>query len=164
MKTQFLLFLLFLSAPARANEPIVHLTEHSPPLEHCEDCHMKKTRTFMQPKKQPQRNHAEKNLQHGKGEIACGSCHDAEHSNRLRSSATAPADFTHPSPVCQQCHVDVFRDWARGMHGKRTGGWNREKVQSQCIDCHDPHSVKFKKMQAMPAPKKPKFHIEKEAE
>jgi hypothetical protein len=127
----------------------------------CLNCHLKKSNQFINPKMKPQRNHEEKTLRHGKGEVACGACHDRNASNQLRTSPENPASFAFSSPVCMQCHVDIFRDWRDGIHGKRIGGWNLPKEQYQCIDCHDPHAVSFKKMQADPPPYKAKFHIEK---
>ena len=167
IRVKMIFFVLLLQAflsLAQAGEPSVRLKEHKVPAENCEDCHMKKNRPFMPSKKEPERNHPGKSLQHGKEEIACGSCHDIRQSNRLRTSKEAPATFAQPSPVCMRCHVEEFRNWSEGIHGKRTGGWNREKLQSQCVDCHNPHSVPFKKMQANPAPKKPKFHVDKASE
>ena len=133
-------------------------------LPKCENCHFKKKNEFIYPKKKLIREHTEKKFKHGRTEISCGSCHDANHSNYLRTSKEAAATFANSSPVCMQCHVDIFRDWSKGIHGKRVGGWDRDKVQSQCIDCHNSHSVTFKQMKAEPMPHKPKFQVDKVAE
>ena len=127
----------------------------------CQDCHTIKNREFISPKKQPYLEHSSIHLKHGKAEIACGSCHDRNNSNFLRSTVEASASFKNSSPVCMQCHINRYKDWQNGIHGKRIGGWNLDKIQSQCIDCHNPHSVKFYIMKASPAPKKPKLGITK---
>jgi nitrate/TMAO reductase-like tetraheme cytochrome c subunit len=154
------LFLL-LPASVRAEEDAkkIVLKEHKAPAEaaNCKNCHFKKSRAFIKPRQDPRLEHNYFNTLHGKGAIACGSCHDGNRQNQLN----APASFTNPSPVCKTCHEEIFKDWSEGIHGKRVGGWNREKTQFHCIDCHSPHSVSFKPMQAEPAPHHPKLLREK---
>ncbi|MGZ3650770.1 MAG: hypothetical protein ACXVB9_09300 [Bdellovibrionota bacterium] len=140
--------------------PGVVLREHHPPAEatNCKNCHAPKSKLFIKSRKDPQLEHRYFNTHHGKGAIACGSCHDANRQNQLNP----PATFSNPSPVCARCHVEIYRDWKTGIHGKRLGGWNLPKTQLNCVDCHDPHSVSFPKMEAMPPPHKPPLHRDKE--
>ncbi len=166
IKIAAILFFFVLSSQAKAqtlNPEVVHMTPHAAPpeAEHCQDCHFKRNNEFILSKNKTSLKHADHAGKHGRTEIACGSCHDRNNSNFLRTSADAPASFTNPSPVCKQCHEDRYRDWTHGLHGKRTGGWNLEKEQLHCINCHSPHSVRFKQMKAEPAPAKPKLGIEK---
>jgi hypothetical protein len=161
--------LIFISNPALSEEPAaekVHMEIHNPPAEaiHCQDCHMKKNQEFLLSKNRTALKHADLAGKHGRTEIACGSCHDRNNYNFLRTSADAPASFSNPSPVCKQCHEDRYRDWQKGMHGKRLGGWNREKEQLHCISCHSPHSVRFKQLKADPPPVMPKLGRDKEKE
>jgi formate-dependent nitrite reductase cytochrome c552 subunit len=131
------------------------------PVEDCKNCHLKKMRFFVDPRKQPERNHQNKDLRHGKTEVACGVCHDPNEQMALRTSIEAPTHFENSSPVCMQCHVDIYRDWEQGIHGKRLGGWNLPSEQVQCSDCHDPHSVSYQTMRAEPPPVKTKFTVDK---
>lgn len=150
------------SLPLDSNE--VALQAHQPPAEakNCASCHSKKSRPYMKTRKDPQLEHRYFNTHHGKGAIACGSCHDGNHSNQLYFTREAPATFSNPSPVCKQCHVEIFRDWAMGIHGKRLGGWNLPKTQLNCVDCHSPHSVSFPNMKSVSPPRKPKLHRDKD--
>ena len=128
-----------------------------PGASQCRDCHATKNNTYMLPAKNPVLRHAHIHLEHGTREMACGSCHDRNHSNDLINTPTAPASFENSSPVCRRCHVDIYRDWTNGMHGRRSGGWKGARTQSQCIDCHNPHQVVFPQMKAEPPPKKRKL-------
>ena len=128
-----------------------------PRYNQCHLCHLKKNKYFMPKAKQTHREHADRQLQHGNLDISCNSCHDINNSNYLRSYSKAePASFANPSPVCLRCHRDRYREWKNGTHGKRIGGWD-PKLQKwySCVDCHNPHSVKFKPLKAEPPPVRP---------
>lgn len=160
-------FLVFFSITALCEEgAVVTLLPHTPPAEavHCQDCHAKKNKEFILSKKKTTLKHENFAGKHGRTDVACGGCHDRNNSNFLRSTPDARASFVNPSPVCKQCHQDRYKDWEIGIHGKRLGGWNIGKKQLHCIECHGPHSVRFKTMKAEPAPIKPKLGIEKETE
>ena len=159
MKTLIGLILISILKPDLVRAQEVHLAPHAPPAEaqHCEDCHATKNQEFLLTKTKTSLKHADHAGKHGRLEIECGSCHDRNHSNFLRTSAQAPASFENPSAVCQQCHQDRFKDWTQGLHGKRIGGWKGDREQLHCIDCHSPHSVRFKQMEASPAPLRPKL-------
>lgn len=128
----------------------------------CHLCHLKKEKRFMPSAKQPNKEHFDYPLTHGKREISCHSCHDVNNSNFLRSSVSNKASFQNSSPVCQQCHAEQYRKWKKNVHGKRAGSWQGTQIQYHCIDCHDPHSVTFKKMKAVPPPIKPKLFLNHE--
>ncbi len=143
----------------------VHLRPHSPPAQaaHCQDCHAKKANEYISSKTKTLLSHETIHEQHGRVVLSCGSCHDRNRSNQLRISDDPSVSFTNPSPVCKQCHQDRFLDWQKGLHGKRTGGWSLDQEQLNCIDCHSPHSVRFKIMKASPPPVRPKFESGEEA-
>ena len=61
---------------------------------------------------------------------------------RLASGDTVP--FTESYRLCGQCHGDKFRDWRLGVHGKRIGRWDGQKVYFLCVNCHNPHTPGFK--------------------
>ena len=141
------------------------MKDHAPPAraEQCQFCHTDKQSKFVSKKNHTELEHSQNISQHGGKILACNFCHDKGNHNFLKSTAAFPASFSNPSPVCQQCHEEEFRDWKKGIHGKRIGGWKGDdRQQLHCIECHDPHSVKFKSLKAKPAPKRPKLGIPKD--
>lgn len=125
--------------------------------ESCKNCHLTRSAEHRNIIKKIERNHEEKdNMVHGTLKMACVKCHDRENHNLLNTGMdNQKITFENSSPICQQCHGKIFKDWQNGVHGKRLGGWNLQKVQFQCVDCHNPHSVSFPKMKAEPPPHKP---------
>lgn len=156
---------LLAAALAYAGESGIKLKEHPLPARanECQFCHMEKKSKFISKKKQTQIEHLQIESKHGRKILECNFCHDKNNHNFLNSSAEFPSSFANPSPVCQRCHTDKYKDWMAGIHGKRTGGWKAgmEREQFHCIECHDPHSVKFKAVQAKPPPHRPKLGIPK---
>ncbi len=82
-------------------------------------------------------------LAHG-GERWCLDCHDAQNRDQLRSAAGKPIPYTESYRLCGQCHGDKYRDWKVGVHGKRTGMWDGDKTYFLCVNCHNPHTPKWK--------------------
>ncbi len=74
----------------------------------------------------------------------CLDCHDYEDRNVLRLASGATVPFTESYRLCGQCHGDKFRDWRVGIHGKRVGQWDGAKTYFLCVNCHNPHSPRFK--------------------
>lgn len=128
----------------------------------CGNCHRQKKYEYVPDKHKPVRAHQEIKLAHGNKEMSCNQCHDKNQNNFLSDMDKKIISFRESSPVCYQCHSDVFKSWKQNLHGKRTGTWNTKKVQFHCAECHNPHEVKFKEMKADPAPQKPKYKIKKE--
>ncbi len=118
----------------------------------CAYCHVKKDRFFAKKSKATVLEHVGISPTHGTRDLSCNSCHDINNHNFLRGFKDHPADFTNPSPTCARCHLEKFRSWKKGLHGKRTGGWMQPKIQFHCIDCHNPHKVKFPSMQTVEDP------------
>jgi hypothetical protein len=77
----------------------------------------------------------------------CLDCHDFENRNVLRLASGATVPFTESYRLCGQCHGDKFRDWRLGIHGKRVGMWDGAKTYFLCVNCHNPHSPRFKGVQ-----------------
>lgn len=101
-------------------------------------------------------------LNHGGVRVWCLDCHDSEDRNHLLSlSDRKPISFDKSYLLCGKCHGTKFRDWREGIHGKRTGYWNGVKTYYLCVNCHDPHSPKYKPIEPMPPPKKPHTPQEK---
>lgn len=114
----------------------------------CQFCHIKRNDllVFNSPKSETKREHAQMTSWHGRQKKACSDCHDGNNSNYLY----LPATFTATSLVCARCHSERYEEWREGTHGKKIGGWKKGNVALACMDCHDAHSVNFKKMQALP--------------
>ncbi len=85
----------------------------------------------------------------------CLDCHDADDRDQLRLASGAKIPFTESHRLCGQCHGPTYRDWKRGVHGKRTGMWNGEKKYLLCSHCHDPHAPRFKPLAPKPPPVRP---------
>lgn len=89
------------------------------------------------------------------GERWCYDCHDERNMDRLKLSNGDFVKFEESYKLCGQCHGNVYNDWQRGIHGKRTGYWNGEKQYLLCVHCHDPHNPRFKSLKPEPAPVRP---------
>ncbi|WP_242393033.1 hypothetical protein [Anaeromyxobacter oryzisoli] len=74
----------------------------------------------------------------------CLDCHDLQDRDVLRLASGATVPFTESYRLCGQCHGDKSRDWRAGVHGKRVGRWDGAKTYFLCVNCHDPHSPRFK--------------------
>lgn len=85
----------------------------------------------------------------------CLDCHDNRNRDVLHLSNGDPVPFTESYRLCGQCHGDKFRDWRWGVHGKRVGMWNGQKTYYLCVNCHDPHSPRFKPLKPKPPPLRP---------
>ncbi len=74
----------------------------------------------------------------------CLDCHDNANRDVLHLSNGDPVPFTESYRLCGQCHGDKYRDWRVGVHGKRVGMWDGPKTYYLCVNCHNPHSPRFK--------------------
>jgi hypothetical protein len=82
----------------------------------------------------------------------CLDCHDLKNRDYLRLASGRLLDFKESYKLCGQCHGEKYRDWKVGVHGKRTGEWNGKKDYLLCVNCHNPHSPKFKELKPEPPP------------
>jgi Doubled CXXCH motif (Paired_CXXCH_1) len=85
----------------------------------------------------------------------CLDCHDFGTRDMLHLSSGELVPFTESYRVCAQCHYDKYRDWRLGIHGKRVGRWNGPKTYLLCVNCHDPHSPRFKPLAPERPPRRP---------
>jgi hypothetical protein len=74
----------------------------------------------------------------------CLDCHDLKNRDVLHLTNGDPVPFTESYLLCGQCHGDKLRDWRVGVHGKRVGRWDGEKTYFLCVNCHNPHTPRFK--------------------
>jgi predicted CXXCH cytochrome family protein len=96
--------------------------------------------------------HTDIQLRHDEQHRWCLDCHNADNRDVLRSASGEPIPFAESYRLCGQCHGDKYRDWKAGIHGKRTGEWNGRKNYLLCVNCHNPHTPRFKAVEPMPAP------------
>jgi hypothetical protein len=82
----------------------------------------------------------------------CLDCHDLKNRDYLRLASGKLLDFKESYKLCGQCHGEKYRDWKVGVHGKRIGEWNGKKEYFLCVNCHNPHSPKFKELKPEPPP------------
>lgn len=102
-----------------------------------------------------QKPHQDIQLHHDEENRWCLDCHNAQNRDVLRSASGEPIPFSESYRLCGQCHGLQYRDWKAGVHGKRTGEWNGQRQYLLCVNCHDPHSPKFKALQPLPPPLRP---------
>jgi len=85
----------------------------------------------------------------------CLDCHSINNYDKLHLSNGDLIDFEESFKLCGQCHGDKYRDWRKGVHGRRTGHWNGAKTYLLCVNCHNPHSPRFKPLKPLPPPVRP---------
>ena len=135
-------------AAARAQETQVQA--NSPPFSDgifpCSACHDPKDKVNQARRELQMHNgpgEPETVLDHG-AERWCLDCHDAQNRDQLRSASGQPIPFTESYRLCGQCHGDKYRDWKVGVHGKRIGMWDGTKTYFLCVNCHNPHTPRWK--------------------
>ncbi len=87
----------------------------------------------------------------------CLNCHDLEERNSLKLITGEKIPFEQSYRLCGQCHGQIYNDWKMGIHGRRVGQWNGDKLYLLCAHCHDPHSPRFRKLMAQEPPKPPGY-------
>jgi hypothetical protein len=85
----------------------------------------------------------------------CLDCHDLQDRDVLHLTGGAKVPFAESYRLCGQCHGDKLRDWRLGVHGKRIGQWDGDKTYFLCVNCHNPHSPRFKGVTSVIADGKP---------
>jgi len=99
----------------------------------------------------PLNEHKDIRLEHGNNRF-CLNCHHPANRNVFvdyDGGEIAQADVVQ---LCAKCHGTIYRDWQAGVHGRPNGFWNAQlgsKTKLRCIQCHDPHSPKFKAMKPL---------------
>ncbi|UCG38069.1 MAG: hypothetical protein JSV00_07655 [bacterium] len=95
-------------------------------------------------------------INHNEEDRWCLDCHNPDDRDVLRLASGRLVSFEESYYLCGQCHGTIFRDWKAGVHGRRTGEWNGQKVYRLCVHCHNPHQPRFKPLAPKPPPVKPK--------
>jgi hypothetical protein len=92
---------------------------------------------------------------HDPEHLWCLDCHDLADRDSLHLISGAKVPFAESYRLCGQCHGDKLRDWRVGIHGKRIGQWDGQKTYFLCVNCHNPHSPRFKGVVSVVADGKP---------
>jgi hypothetical protein len=99
----------------------------------------------------PFNEHKDIRLEHGNNRF-CLNCHHPTNRNSFVDYDGAEITQADVVKLCAKCHGTIYRDWQAGVHGRQNGFWKAEfgdKTKLRCIQCHDPHSPKFKEMKPM---------------
>ena len=99
----------------------------------------------------PLNEHKDIKLDHGNNRF-CLNCHHPTNRNAFVDYDGAEIAQADVVQLCAKCHGTIYRDWQAGVHGRQNGFWNAqmgERTKLRCIQCHDPHSPKFKAMQPL---------------
>ncbi|MFH1624716.1 MAG: hypothetical protein ABID54_06115 [Pseudomonadota bacterium] len=153
----FALILLILGlGPGRshaAEEFPVPPPPFTPGIYPCSDCHKEiepnPTRRTLEDE------HTNIKLKHAEYVRWCLDCHDVADRDKLRLQSGEKIGFDESYRLCGQCHGTIYRNWQRGIHGKRTGYWNGRKEYLLCVHCHNPHNPGFKPLKPEPPPERP---------
>lgn len=119
--------------PARKVEDI--------PMYPCSECH--KGHNVNNRKRELKKDHLDIKLTHGKGRFWCDGCHDGRQMDQLLTIDGTYVDMDLSYLLCGQCHFREMEDWQHGVHGKRIGFWQGERVFRICTECHMAHSPAF---------------------
>lgn len=100
----------------------------------------------------PFNEHKNIKLDHGNNRF-CLNCHHPTNRNAFVDYDGAEIAEADVVKLCAKCHGTIYRDWQAGVHGRANGYWEAQagtKTKLRCIQCHDPHSPKFKEMKPLP--------------
>jgi formate-dependent nitrite reductase cytochrome c552 subunit len=121
----------------------------------CATCHATREPNFDN-KTVADLNEFHNDLPFSHGTISCLSCHNSEDYSALKLADGSRVEFTDVMTLCAQCHGPQMRDYQHGTHGGMNGHWDLTRgprTKNNCIDCHNPHSPQFPKMQPTFKPK-----------
>ena len=96
--------------------------------------------------------HKDIHLDHGNNRF-CLNCHHPTNRNAFVDYDGSEIPQADVVQLCAKCHGTIYRDWKAGVHGRQNGFWKvslGERRKLRCIQCHDPHSPKFKAMPPLP--------------
>ena len=116
----------------------------------CSRCH--NFRAADRTKRKLKEYHSNIELKHAEDQRWCYDCHEGD---RLRLQNGRLIAFTESYVLCGQCHGTIYRDWKAGIHGKRSGEWDGDKLYRVCANCHDPHKPRFSSIEPKKPPMKP---------
>ena len=120
----------------------------------CSECHNEDMPPDLE-RRELEYMHEEIVLRHDEEHRWCLDCHSADDRDHLRLANGTLVPFEESFRLCGQCHGTQFRDWRAGVHGRRTGDWNGDKLYLLCVHCHDSHQPQFKPIAPLAPPSEP---------
>jgi hypothetical protein len=121
----------------------------------CSTCHSTRSPNLLN--KTPQSlDEFHSGMKFSHGTVSCLSCHNAADYDSLQLADGHRVEFTDVMTLCGQCHGPQMRDFEHGVHGGLNGYWDLSRGPQQknnCVDCHNPHTPQFPKMQPTFKPK-----------
>ncbi|MDA1230891.1 MAG: hypothetical protein O2856_08960 [Planctomycetota bacterium] len=90
------------------------------------------------------------------GTVSCLSCHNERDYDALKLADGNRVEFSDVMTLCAQCHGPQMKAYEHGAHGGMSGYWDSTRgprMKNNCIDCHNPHTPQFPKMQPTFKPK-----------
>ena len=115
----------------------------------CMDCHKLFAAKWHYDR--PMVEHRDVILEHGNNRF-CLNCHHPSDRNAFVDYDGTKIGQGDVVSLCAKCHGPTHRDWEAGVHGRSNGYWLTgagEKTKLRCIQCHDPHSPRFKPMEPL---------------
>ncbi len=115
----------------------------------CTSCHATREPNF-ENKSVADLNEFHGSLAFSHGTVSCLSCHSSTDYDALKLADGTRVEITDVMTLCAQCHGPQMRDYQHGAHGGFSGHWDLTRgpqKKNNCIDCHNPHSPQFPKMQ-----------------
>jgi hypothetical protein len=119
----------------------------------CQQCHA--AFESLPEVREPIRQHVSVRLDHGRND-RCYNCHSRRDREKLVLEGAQEIPFAGSAELCARCHGTVWRDWARGMHGRTVGSWDPTsglQTRLTCVECHDPHAPAFPSFELLPGPR-----------
>ena len=96
------------------------------------------------------------------GKLNCVACHNPDEGYQtLRLADGKSLPYTEVMQLCAQCHGPQYRDYQNGAHGGMTGYWDLSRggrARNNCIDCHHPHTPKYRTFIPAPGPQDTSSH------
>jgi len=117
----------------------------------CMECHKLLTARWHYDDSRPLVEHKDIQLDHGNNRF-CLNCHHPTNRNAFVDYDGAEIAQADVVQLCAKCHGTTYREWNAGVHGRQNGHWDvtkGDKTKLRCIQCHDPHSPKFKDMKPL---------------
>lgn len=115
----------------------------------CSTCHSTREPNY-ENKSSADLNEFHESLKLAHGTISCLSCHNSTDYDALKLADGSRVEFSEVMTLCAQCHGPQMRDYEHGVHGGFNGHWDLTRgaqTKNNCIDCHNPHSPQFPRMQ-----------------
>jgi predicted CXXCH cytochrome family protein len=103
------------------------------------------------------KEHGDLVMRHGRNNRndLCFNCHDSDKIDTLRTRDGRQLKVEASTQLCGSCHGPTYRDWEIGIHGRKSGYWDKRlgaAVRQDCTSCHDPHSPAFPSLTPGPGP------------